>query len=56
MVGTLSSAVAVGSSLEKKGAVGGAPTLPTCPRWGPAGAASTEQKMLKMNERTHYVL
>jgi len=56
MVAAFDSVVAVGSSLEKTGALGGSTSRAEVVRSGPGGAATTKQKMLKMNERTHYVL
>ncbi len=56
MVGVVNSASTVGSSLEKKRAVGENTDRGCVSAKGREGPPRQKQKMLKMNERTHYVL
>ncbi len=56
MVAMVNSVVTVGPSLEKKSAVGQAPNAAADYATGQEGPPAQKQKMLKMNERTHYVL
>jgi len=55
MVGSVDSAVTAGSSLEEQDAVGDHQARLGV-RDGVGRGGQPKQKMLKMNERTHYVL